>query len=205
MSDWSSRTETGPSRSSARRRRVGLSSIDYLLKAVSRGPSVEAYPNRSTSRATLTPSAARLTRSAANAELALFYTDASALVKLVIDEPESEALRAYLADAELVSCELVLTEIPRAIRRAASFDPDLPLDLLMERAGELIDAVALRPLDRGILAAAGALAEPVLRALDAVHIAAAVDVFPFDAFVSYDERQTAAARLAGLRTVGLGG
>jgi predicted nucleic acid-binding protein len=131
----------------------------------------------------------------------LFYADASAVVKLVRDEPESDALRAYLADAELVSCELLLTEVPRAIRRAAASDPLLPLDDLIARAAEALEAFALLPLDRGLLAAAGALAEPVLRALDAIHVAAAVDLSPLDAFVSYDERQAAAARLAGLRTV----
>jgi hypothetical protein len=62
-----------------------------------------------------------------------------------------------------------------------------------------LDAVALLPVDRAILAAAGALDEPVLRALDAIHLAAAIDLSPIDAFVSYDERQSAAARLAGLR------
>ena len=133
--------------------------------------------------------------------MALFYVDASALVKIIRDEPESAALRAFLADADLLSCELVLTEVPRAIRRAASRDPRLPLDTLIARAGETLDAVALLPLDRGLLAAAGALAEPALRALDAIHVAAAADLSPIDAFVSYDERQAAAARLAGLRTV----
>jgi hypothetical protein len=133
--------------------------------------------------------------------VALFYADASALVKLVRDEPESEALRAFLADADLVSCELVLTELPRAIRRAVSHDPRLPLEALISRAGDLLDVLALLPLDRGLLAAAGALREPVLRALDAIHVAAAIDLSPLDAFVSYDERQSAAARLAGLRTV----
>jgi predicted nucleic acid-binding protein len=137
--------------------------------------------------------------------LALFYADASAPVKLIGEEPESQALRTFLADADLVSCELVLTEVPRAIRRAAMVDPDLPLDLLVARAGELLDAVALLPLDRGVLAAAGALAEPALRALDAVHVSAAIELSPLDAFVSYDERQSAAARLAGLRTVRPGG
>jgi hypothetical protein len=133
--------------------------------------------------------------------VALFYADASALVKLVRDEPESEALRAFLADADLVSCELVLAELPRAIRRAVSHDPRLPLEALISRAGDLLDVLALLPLDRGLLAAAGALREPVLRALDAIHVAAAIDLSPLDAFVSYDERQSAAARLAGLRTV----
>jgi predicted nucleic acid-binding protein len=133
--------------------------------------------------------------------LPLFYADASALVKLVLDEPESVALRTFLADADLVTCELVLTEMPRAIRRAAAGDPRLPLDPLLERAGEVIDALSLLPLDRGLLLTAGALAEPALRALDAIHVAAAVDLAPLDAFISYDERQGAAARLAGLRTV----
>ena len=131
----------------------------------------------------------------------LFYTDVSALVKLVRDEPESPALRAFLADAELVSCELVLTELPRAIRRAAAYDPGLDLEVLMARAGDLVDAMGLLPLDRALLLAAGALAEPALRALDAIHVAAAVDVAPLDGFVTYDERQAAAARLAGLRTI----
>ncbi|HXQ95946.1 MAG TPA: type II toxin-antitoxin system VapC family toxin [Candidatus Acidoferrales bacterium] len=136
--------------------------------------------------------------------MALFYADASALVKLVRDEPESHRLRAFLADADLVSCELVLTEIPRAIRRASAHDPRLKSGVLLDRAGEVLDAVGLVPLERALLLAAGALSEPALRALDAIHVAAAVDLAPLDGFVTYDERQAAAARLAGLRTVSPG-
>jgi len=136
--------------------------------------------------------------------VAVFYADASALVKLVRDEAESEALRAFLADADLVSSELILTEIPRAVRRAVAYDPALPLDVLLERTAELIDALALRPLDRALLEGAGALAEPALRALDAIHVASAVALDPVEAFVTYDERQAAAARLAGLRTMSPG-
>ncbi len=136
--------------------------------------------------------------------MAVFYADASALVKLVREESESGALRTYLAGADLVSSELILTEIPRAVRRAVAQDPALPLDLLLERAGELVDALALRPLDRTLLALAGALAEPALRALDAIHVASAVDLDPIEAFVTYDERQAAAARLGGLRTMAPG-
>jgi predicted nucleic acid-binding protein len=98
----------------------------------------------------------------------------------------------------------VLTEVPRAIRRAAAHDSRLPLDVLIARASELLDTLGLRPLDRALLAAAGALAEPTLRALDAIHVVAAVDLLPLDAFVSYDERQGATARLAGLRTMAPG-
>ncbi len=136
--------------------------------------------------------------------MALFYLDASALVKLVRSESETSALRAFLADADLLSSELALTEVPRAIRRAAANDPELAPALLMTRAEELLEAVALLPVDRTLLASAGALDEPVLRALDAIHLASAIDLSPLDAFVSYDERQGAAARLAGLRTVSPG-
>lgn len=117
------------------------------------------------------------------------------------DEPESSALRAFIADADLVSSDLILTEIPRAVRRAVDDDPALPLDLLLERVGALLEAIALRPVDRPLLLAAGALDEPVLRTLDAIHVASALDLNPVDAFVTYDQRQAAAARLAGLRTI----
>ena len=133
--------------------------------------------------------------------MALFYADSSALVKLVREEPETAALRTFITDADIVSCDLVLTELPRAIRRAASHDPDLPLERLIDQAAEILDAVGLVALGRPILLAAGAFAEPALGTLDAIHVAAAIDASPLDAFVSYDERQSAAARLAGLRTV----
>ena len=136
--------------------------------------------------------------------MAVFYADSSALVKLVRDEAESGALRHYLQGGDLVSSELVLTEIPRAVHRAVAQDPALPLGKLLERAGELVDALALRAIDRALLAIAGALSEPALRVLDAIHIATAADLSPVEAFVTYDERQAAAARLAGMRTVAPG-
>jgi predicted nucleic acid-binding protein len=133
--------------------------------------------------------------------LSLFYLDASALVKLVREEDESAALHLFLDGADLVSSELVLTEVPRAVHRAAFDDPALSTDLLLARAGDMLAALALVPVDRAVLMAAGAFAEPVLRALDAIHIASALDVGPIDGMVTYDDRQAAAARLAGLRTV----
>ncbi|MCU0308130.1 MAG: type II toxin-antitoxin system VapC family toxin [Thermoleophilia bacterium] len=132
------------------------------------------------------------------------YLDASALVKLVRDESGSAALRRHVDGARLVSSELVRTEVPRAVRRAAADDPGLPLDELVVAAGRVIDALTLITIDRGILAAAGALREPALRALDAIHIVSAVDAGTVDAFVTYDARQAAAARLVGLRTVAPG-
>jgi DNA/RNA-binding domain of Phe-tRNA-synthetase-like protein/predicted nucleic acid-binding protein len=131
----------------------------------------------------------------------LYYSDASALVKLVLDEPESEPLRTFLGNSDVISCELVLAEVPRAIQRAAAREPALRPDVLLPRAAEVLDAVALLPLDRTLLLAAGGLPEPSLRSLDAIHVAAALEARPIEAFIGYDERQAAAARLAGLRTV----
>jgi hypothetical protein len=68
------------------------------------------------------------------------------------------------------------------------------------RAGEVIDSVSFVALDRTLLLAAGALAEPSLRVLDAIHVAAAASLAPIDGLLGYDERQAVAARLAGIRT-----
>jgi predicted nucleic acid-binding protein len=136
--------------------------------------------------------------------LSVFYLDASALVKLVLVEAESDALRTYIAGADLLSSELVLTEVPRAIRRVVS-DRAVPrLRSALDQASAVLGRLALRPLDRPVLAAAGAIDLPPLRALDAIHVATAADLGPIDAFVTYDERQAAAARLAGLRTTAPG-
>ena len=130
----------------------------------------------------------------------LFYMDSSALARLVLDERESDALRAFVADADLVTCELALTEVPRAIHRAARGAPRLAAELI-GRTADLLEGVGLVPLWRDSLIGAGALQAPALRTLDAIHIRSALGLVPIDAFVSYDERQAAAARLAGLRTV----
>ena len=136
--------------------------------------------------------------------MALFYVDSSALVKLVAEEPESAALRMFVADADLVASELVLTEVPRAIRRALGYEAEGIRELALERAGEVLGALGLHPLDRAQLEAAGAIEEPTLRTLDAIHVAAAADLEPIDGFVSYDERQSALARLAGMRVMAPG-
>jgi predicted nucleic acid-binding protein len=132
------------------------------------------------------------------------YADSSALVKLVRNEAESSALRLYLEGADIVSSELVLTEIPRAVHRAAARDPAFPLHRMLDQVATLLETLGLRPIDRALLSRAGAIPEPALRALDAIHVASAIDLDAIDVFVTYDERQAAAARLAGLRTMSPG-
>jgi predicted nucleic acid-binding protein len=136
--------------------------------------------------------------------MSLFYVDASALVKVLADEQGTKDLATYLEGAELTSSEVVLTEVPRALRRKAAATPGFHLEEVLEQAGRLIDSMALRPLDDALLIGAGMLAEPALRSLDAIHVTTAVHLYPIDAFVTYDKRQAAVARLAGLRTVAPG-
>lgn len=130
----------------------------------------------------------------------LYYADASALVKLIIEEPESSALVSFLGDAELVSCRLVEAELPRAVRRAASASDLDDAQAILARTVDLLERLGSVELDRPLLVAAGALEEAALRTLDAIHLAAALRASPIDGFVSYDHRQSAVARLAGLRT-----
>ncbi|HSC21213.1 MAG TPA: type II toxin-antitoxin system VapC family toxin [Solirubrobacterales bacterium] len=134
----------------------------------------------------------------------LAYVDSSALVKVILQERWAPVLAAYVSGTELVSSELVLTEVPRALRRVSATRADLPLESLMRRAEAQLGELALRPVDEALLIGAGLLGEPNLRSLDAIHVATALHLYPIDAFVTYDRRQAAVARLAGLQTVAPG-
>jgi predicted nucleic acid-binding protein len=123
------------------------------------------------------------------------YVDSSALVKLAVREPESAALRRYLGRRRpLVSSALARTEVVRAL---------LPLGPDAVRQGrDVLARVSLLRINDRILDAAGLLAPPELRSLDAIQLASA-EQFGSDlrAFVTYDERLAAAAAGRGLRVV----
>jgi uncharacterized protein len=129
------------------------------------------------------------------------YTDSSALVKLIVEEPESAALRTYAAGRELLASELVLAEVPRAIQRLAT-TTRVPRRRFARGLERVLGAIALLPLEREVLLRAGAFDAPFLRALDAIQLAAALSVADvLEGFVSYDERQIEAAQIAGLPVV----
>ena len=122
-----------------------------------------------------------------------FYLDTSALVKLLVREEESDALRLVLAQRPTehrVASALVRTELRRTVRR-------LPGDLMPE-AERILAGLALVPVDDALLDIAGVLGPAVLRSLDAVHLAAALRVAPLTAVLTYDERMAASARSLGL-------
>lgn len=121
------------------------------------------------------------------------YLDTSALVKLVIREPETDALRDWLAAAERdpVACDLVRTELFRAVGRTG------PARLV--RARTVLDAVTLLEVTTALFEAAGRLDPSVLRTLDSLHIAAALDLGDdLEGMVTYDERLAHAARQNGI-------
>lgn len=123
--------------------------------------------------------------------------DSSALVKLVVEEPESEALRRALGSLRLVASEIVVAEVRRAaIRRDASFAASA--DLVLAK-------LDLRALTRALLRRAGELAPATLRTLDAIHLATALELRDdLDGTVVYDLRLAQAMASAGLAVLAPG-
>lgn len=122
--------------------------------------------------------------------------NASALVKLVVAEAETDALRAWLvaAESDPVSSDLARTELVRAVRRAA---PDRVV-----RARVVLDAVTLLEVSTAIFEEAGRLDPVIVRSLDAVHLAAALSLGDdLYAIVTYDDRLAEAARANGVAVV----
>jgi predicted nucleic acid-binding protein len=122
------------------------------------------------------------------------YLDASALVKLVVREPGSDALEAWLRDrVAIVSCNLARTEVVRAVWPSGNG--------ARRRAQRLIDEIELIQLDDELLDLAGELEGP-LRSLDAIHLAAALELGDeLEAVVTYDARMAGAAKALGLPVV----
>ena len=123
--------------------------------------------------------------------MTISYLDTSAAMKLVLDEPQSEALTEELAgrdDRRLVSSWLLHTEMHCAAGRH-------PQDVDLEAVGTVLDSVNLIDLSRGDLLAAGTHAP--LRSNDAIHLAVALRIGA-DEIVTYDGELTEQATVAGL-------
>ncbi len=130
---------------------------------------------------------------ALSAERHLAYVDSSALVKLVIDEPESSALESYLDGREslLATSRIALVEVSRATTLAN------PSDVVQHEVDRLMSSCMLVAVTIELLRSARKLASATVRTLDAVHLASAIRV-EADEFVAYDSRLLAAAREHGL-------
>lgn len=124
------------------------------------------------------------------------YFDTSALVKLVVAEPETAALRDTVRTSsnECVTSDLTRTELVRALRRGA---PDRVL-----AAREVLESLTLIALTTATFESAGRLEPSMLRTLDALHLAAALTLGDeLEAVVTYDHRLADACRAHGVATL----
>jgi uncharacterized protein len=122
------------------------------------------------------------------------YLDTSALVKLVVAEPQSAALRSYLreftSDTWFTSA-LARTELIRAVRRQGSME-------IVDHARRILARLDLVALGNTQLDAAATMTPVDLRTLDAIHLAATLTAPNIRAMVTYDDRLGRAAAAAGI-------
>lgn len=120
------------------------------------------------------------------------YADASALVKLILREPESGELADHLGEPlpQLTTSRLAVVEVTRAVKIARP-QPDV-----LEEASRLLEWCVLLEVTGAILRRAAALASERLRALDAVHLASIMRIEAHEV-LAYDRRLARAARELG--------
>jgi len=127
------------------------------------------------------------------------YLDAAAFVKLLMQEPETAALRRQLRRwPRRSSASLLRVEVMRAVRRAG-------LPRLVAEARRHLGTIHLIRLDDELLDRAAELDPPSMRWLDAIHLAAALSLAAdLAAVVTYDDRMAEAAQTLGLAVVAPG-
>jgi predicted nucleic acid-binding protein len=125
------------------------------------------------------------------------YLDSSAIVKLVVPEVETDALVAELERwPDRVSAALAFVEVHRALRRTRQ------PKAAHTRADVVLAMMGLIRLDQSVLSRAAQFANPEMRSLDAIHLAAALTLGDYpEAFITYDGRQAKAAAAEGLNVL----
>ncbi|GAC1632465.1 MAG: type II toxin-antitoxin system VapC family toxin [Chloroflexota bacterium] len=125
------------------------------------------------------------------------YLDSSAIVKIVIRESETGALVEYLTRRpRVVSCALVRVEVVRAVR------PHGPA--VVDAARATLSGIYQMRINETLLDMAADIGPPVLRTLDAIHVAAAWRFQPNVAVATYNQRLRDAAHAMGLPVVSPG-
>ncbi len=122
------------------------------------------------------------------------YLDASAIVKLVLPEPETSHLVSRLRhDPEVISSALSRVEVLRALKRIQA------TSAVQRQAERVFSRIALVRIDDAVLEKATAIDPAELRSLDAIHLSTAVGLgAALDGLVTYDSRLRDAAAQTGL-------
>lgn len=131
--------------------------------------------------------------------MTLVYMDTSALLKRAFAEVHSDGLRTALAmvhadGGDLVSSALARIEVSRALR--TRLDHSAPADLA-RAAEDSLAGIATAPLSGPVLESARIIGPPVLRTLDAIHLATAV-ALAVDEVWTYDARMATVAEELGI-------
>ncbi len=128
-----------------------------------------------------------------------YYVDSSAIVKLLIDEDETEAFEIWLTEQRFmpVTSDLGVVEVSRtaAVRAGIGLEK-------VDRALKPFEQVRLSPecFDR-----ARDVRPTHLRSLDALHLACAIGLgYALLGLVTYDRKLADAAKLNGMRVVAPG-
>ena len=131
------------------------------------------------------------------------YFDSSALIKRSVQEAESDAVEAafdrYVSeDAVIISSSLAWVEVSRALRTRLD-SGSYGEDEIHDAVEGALAGVAERLITGEVIGLARRVAPPLLRTLDAIHIATAI-VLDVDEVVVYDDRLIDACRSNGLTT-----
>lgn len=120
------------------------------------------------------------------------YVDTSVLGRVILEEPDRDAIRRDLGLFERrVASRLLWLELRRVGRRE---------DALYE-AERVLEDITLIPIDEAILASAENIAPSTVGTLDAIHLATAVrlaEVDKLDALMTYDKQLARGAQEHGI-------
>lgn len=124
--------------------------------------------------------------------MASVYVDTSALGRVLLDEPDRQAILRALGSFDVhVASRLLRVELRRLALRHD----------LLEAADRLLKRISLLPLDDAILATAETMPPPTVATLDAIHLTTALrlaDAGALDAVMTYDRQLADGARTHGL-------
>jgi uncharacterized protein len=122
----------------------------------------------------------------------LIYIDTSALLRLVFPDDTTSALKGFLqSDPDLVSSTLLEIEARRGTLRRAPHR--------LPRVDALVGEVETVGISQAVVESASRLPDPMLRSLDAIHLATALLIREdIEVLLTYDDRLAVAARSHGI-------
>jgi uncharacterized protein len=126
--------------------------------------------------------------------MAVYYIDTSAAFKLLVAEEHAEAFLTFYREHrsdEWVSSDLLRIEVTRTVTRH--------WHALIPDAQRLLDAFEYIQMDEDVVRTAMVEPDPLLRSLDAIHLATARMLGKeLTAILTYDDRLAKAAAEAGI-------